>query len=119
MAVLSLTAKRPPNLGVHDGRLAPCPGTPNCVCSQDADPEHAIAPLTFTGEPNEAWQALRTAIERQPRVHVVTASERYLHAEFTSLVFRFVDDAEFLIDPERQVIHFRSASRAGRSDFGV
>jgi uncharacterized protein (DUF1499 family) len=26
---------------------------------------------------------------------------------------------EFLVDPEAKVIHFRSASRVGRSDFGV
>ena len=47
-----------------------------------------------------------------PRVTVVTADDHYLHAEFTSALFRFVDDIEFVLDPENRVIHFRSASRA-------
>ena len=35
----------PSGLGVQAGRLAPCPDSPNCVGSQDADVAHAIAPL--------------------------------------------------------------------------
>jgi len=31
----------------------------------------------------------------------------------------FVDDVEFLLDEKAGVIHVRSASRLGRSDFGV
>lgn len=34
------------------------------------------------------------------------------------LVFRFVDDVEFLAYPGEGVIHVRSASRIGRSDLG-
>jgi uncharacterized protein (DUF1499 family) len=48
--------------------------------------------------------------------------ENYIHAEFTSLVFRFVDDVEFLFSQERDgevSIDIRSASRVGHSDFGV
>ena len=51
--------------------------------------------------------------------HIITASETYLHAEFRSLIFRFVDDLELLVDPVAGVIDVRSASRLGRSDFGV
>ncbi len=29
--------RKPDNLGVKDGRLAPCPAAPNCVSSQAAD----------------------------------------------------------------------------------
>ncbi|MNR58817.1 hypothetical protein D3C85_1799120 [compost metagenome] len=50
-------------------------------------------------------------------MRVVEQQERYLRAEFTSLVFRFVDDVEFLIG--EQQIDVRSASRLGHSDFGV
>jgi uncharacterized protein (DUF1499 family) len=42
-----------------------------------------------------------------------------LHAEFRSAIFRFVDDVEFMVDPESQRIHARSASRVGYSDMGV
>jgi uncharacterized protein (DUF1499 family) len=50
---------------------------------------------------------------------VVAATPTYLHAEARSLIFRFVDDVEFLIDPGQRRIQVRSASRIGYSDFGV
>jgi uncharacterized protein (DUF1499 family) len=46
----------------------------------------------------------------------VTATK---HAEFTSALFRFVDDVEFLLDDSTRTIHLRSASRIGNSDLGV
>jgi uncharacterized protein (DUF1499 family) len=119
MLLLRLTSRRPDDLGAHDGKLTPCPSTPNCVCSQSDDAEHRIEPLTFSGPADEAMRRLRAALATFPRVHIVTETGRYLHAEFTSLIFRFVDDVEFLIDEAAGVIHCRSASRVGRSDLGV
>ena len=46
-------------------------------------------------------------------------TDNYLHVECRSFWFRFVDDVEFLIDPEQKLIQFRSASRVGYSDLGV
>ena len=43
----------------------------------------------------------------------------YLRAEFTSTLFRFVDDVEFVVVPDEGVIHFRSCSRVGYSDLGA
>jgi uncharacterized protein (DUF1499 family) len=111
--------KSPVPLGVRDGRLADCPNSPNCVSTRAADEAHRIAPLTYSGDAAAAWEQLRTVIAAQPRARVVTATDSYLHAEFRSLVFRFVDDVEFLLDPGAGAIHFRSASRVGYSDFGV
>jgi uncharacterized protein (DUF1499 family) len=54
-----------------------------------------------------------------PRAKVMTDSDTYLHVEFRSLVFRFVDDVEFLADDDAKVIHVRSASRVGHSDLGA
>jgi uncharacterized protein (DUF1499 family) len=45
--------------------------------------------------------------------------DHYIHAEFTSAVFRFMDDVEFYFDSGAKIIHMRSASRIGYSDFGV
>jgi uncharacterized protein (DUF1499 family) len=53
------------------------------------------------------------------RVEIIENRDNYLHAEFTSLIFRFVDDVEFLIDAPNGVIQVRSASRKGYSDMGV
>lgn len=119
LAVLSLTARRPDNLGVRDGKLAACPDTPNCVASQADDAAHHAEPLRFTTTPGIAWARLVRVVTAMPRVTVVANDDAYLHAEFTSALFRFVDDVEFALDPEQQLIHFRSASRAGHSDLGV
>jgi uncharacterized protein (DUF1499 family) len=105
--------KRPDNLGVRDGRLAPCKRTPNCVSSQadPADREHYIAPLHGT------LAAARTAVRSMPRTKVVLEKENYLHVEFRSRLLGYIDDVELYFDG--QVIQVRSASRLGRRDFGV
>lgn len=108
-----------PGLGLHDGRLAACPSSPNCVCSQDADPAHAIAPLAFHGTATDAMAVLKQVLARQPRVRVVAETPNYLHAEFRTRLCRFVDDVEFHVVEKEHVIHVRSASRVGYSDLGT
>jgi len=100
-------------------RLPPCPDTPNCVSSQSGDLKHAIEPIAFTGPAAEAMQRLVAMLDEMPRSKAITRSGSYLHYEFRSLVFRFVDDVECLLDADNGVIHIRSASRVGRSDLGV
>lgn len=109
----------PGNLGVRDGRLAPCPATLNCVSSQSADREHAIEPLQFTGPVADAHAGLKKIVLSMKRSAIITETEKYIHAEFTSAFWRFVDDGEFWFDADAHVIHMRSASRIGQSDFGV
>ena len=119
LAAMSLLSRRPDNLGVRDGRLAPCPPTPNCVCTQCDDAEHRMEPIPFDVDTATAVNRLKVALAEMPRVQIVEEQPDYLRAEATSQVFRFVDDVEFYVDAEAGLIHFRSASRAGRSDFGV
>ena len=119
MAVLSASARRRGNLGVRDGRLAPCPDAPNCVSSQADDAAHRMEPIPFNGDADAALARLRAVLAARPRTAVVEADGDYVHVECTSLLFRFVDDVEFVVDREKKVIHFRSASRVGRSDLGV
>ena len=108
-------------LGVQNGRLAPCPDSPNCVSTQAPpdDGQHYAPPIPFTGDAKKAMRAVSEAVEATPRSKVVTKDKRYLHAEVRSLVFRFTDDVEFYVDNAAKVIHFRSASRVGRGDMGV
>lgn len=100
------------------GKLEKCPGTPNCVSSLDRDIPHGIAPLAFTSSPAEAMECLRRAIQSMKRVTLCHADERYLHAEFRTLL-GFVDDVEFAVDAEKRLIDMRSASRVGTWDLGV
>lgn len=116
------SGSRPENLGARDGRLAPCKRTPNCVSSQadsDKDAGHYIAPIRITGSTRGAWAALKSLLQSMPRVSLVADRDTYLYAEFTSRIMGFVDDVEFVLDEKAGVIHVRSASRLGRSDFGV
>lgn len=119
-AVLSLTSRRPSTLGPVGGKLRPCPDSPNCVCSCENSGSHAIAPLVWRGDAQEGLARLKSIIAALPNAKC-EASDRpdYLHAEFTSAWFRFVDDVEFLVDRSAGVIHVRSASRVGHSDLGV
>ena len=119
---LTLTAcsgSRPAYLGTVQTSLQPCPSSPNCVSSLDDEEEsHRIAP--FSTENN----ALRIAdlvelIASNPSAKVIVDSENYLYAEYTSSLMGFVDDVEFLVNATKQQIDVRSASRVGRSDFGV
>lgn len=110
---------RPNNLGVNNGKLAPCPNSPNCVSSQSSDVGHSIAPLTYNSTPEEAIAKLKSVIESLPRTKIITQSNDYLYAEFKSALMGFVDDVEFYLDRKANVIQVRSASRLGQSDLGV
>jgi len=113
--------KRPGNLGVTDGRLAPSRRTPNCVSSQadPADRVHFIAPIPFAGDAAAAIAAARRAVEGMRRSTVIREAPGYLYAEFRSRLLGFVDDVEFAFDGRAGVLHVRSSSRLGQRDYGV
>ncbi|MDP1561181.1 MAG: DUF1499 domain-containing protein [Pirellulaceae bacterium] len=117
---LSMFSRRPDNLGHADGRLAPCPASPNCVSTQTDSAEHQMTALSFSGTPADALARLKQVVSKTfPRAVLVREEPIYLYYEFRSFLFRFVDDVEFLVDEPAGEIHFRSASRVGHSDMGV
>ena len=107
------TGEPPQNIGVTENRLAPCPESPNCVSSFESDEEHSIEPLAANLEQIE--QVLIGLNE----ANIVSASENYIYAEFTSRLMHYVDDVEFLYDQSIGITHVRSASRIGYSDLGA
>jgi len=119
MSIFSCSGTRPANLGIKDGRLTACPLSPNCVSSDAADSAHAIAPFELAVSTADAWRALRATVESLPRTKIITVSEGYLYAECSSAVFGFVDDLELHLRLAQNSIAVRSASRLGKSDFGV
>jgi uncharacterized protein (DUF1499 family) len=100
-------------------KLPPCQNTPNCVSSQSSDNLHYIAPFKISGSAKAAWEELRRLIVDHDRMLITHESKTSLHAEATSLVLQFVDDIDAFLDEEAGLIHIRSASRIGHSDFGV
>lgn len=117
--LFSCSGSRPTNLGLNKGNLTPCPDSPNCVSSQSQDKHHYVAPLSYEGELANAKEKLLSVLTSMKRVNIVTNEATYIHAEFTSALFRFVDDVEFFCDDATKTIHVRSASRVGYSDLGV
>lgn len=116
-AIFSFAGDRPNNLGIHEGRFAPCASTPNCVSSQAMDAQHKIAPIIYQGDAATVWANLKQVIASQPNAKIISETENYLYAEFTSKLMGFVDDVEFYLTEGE--IQLRSASRLGESDLGV
>ena len=108
MASCAMTARS----GVGDGRLRPCPGSPNCVVSEG--PDGNVAPFLLEGQ--EGWGRLRLAIVSQGGT-IEREEEGYLHATFRSRLFGFVDDLECRRDGAMAQV--RSASRVGWWDMGA
>jgi uncharacterized protein (DUF1499 family) len=114
MSVLSAKGIEP-----MPGRLHPCPDSPNCVSSDAIDPSHRAPPFKIILPAGEAWRLVKEAVKDIPRTEITESSDNYLHVECRSAVFRFVDDLELELRAGEGIIAVRSASRTGRSDFGV
>jgi uncharacterized protein (DUF1499 family) len=108
-------------LGPNNGQLHPCPETPNCVSSQasQTDAEHYLPAIPYSGDETFTMSQLIKVISAMPRAVIIKKETNYLHAEFRSRMFGFVDDVEFLLDDASKLIHFRSAARLGKGDLGV
>ena len=109
----------PSNLGTVDGRLAPCPNSPNCVSTLATDEQHGIAPIPYTEETTVAHNAILVSLQANPRFTVITNTPTYIHAEARSDLWKFIDDVELYFDEADGLIHFRSAARLGYGDAGV
>ncbi len=111
--------------GLKEGTFLPCPDTPNCVSSLAGSGAAAILPFDYQGISREAARDLLLGLlESEPRCRIVNVEELddgsiYVHAEFRSAFFRFVDDVEFLLPAGEPLIQVKSASRLGYSDMGV
>jgi uncharacterized protein (DUF1499 family) len=122
LLVLTGCSETKPKLGISDGHLIKCPKTPNCVSSHAKDEKHFIQPIVFTGTSRQAQSHLLKILIEWKGTKIVVSQDHYIQAEFTSKVFGFVDDVEFYFPAtgtEAITIHSRSASRIGKSDFGV
>jgi uncharacterized protein (DUF1499 family) len=113
-AIFHFSGSRPTTLGVQGGKFAPCPSTPNCVSSQALDVAHQIQPIASTN-----LTQIKAAIAKIPDTVIISETDSYLYAEFTSSLMGFVDDVEFYVDASSDVIQVRSASRLGESDLGA
>ena len=120
-----LRGTMPADLGVNDGRLKPPSRTPNSVSSQaalhpGAGAEYArIEPIRYAGDGAAALTRIGAIVLKMRGARILQSGPDYLYVQFETRWLKFVDDAEFWVDPAGSVIHVRSASRIGRKDFGA
>ena len=114
--VAGVVGSRREPLGVKDGRLLPCPDSPNCVSSFE-NGEHGMKPVSYTGTPQRAMDAVMQVMDGLPRTTLLEKRANYVRFAVRSARVGFIDDVEFLVTDGQ--IQFRSASRLGRSDLGV
>lgn len=100
-------------------KFLPCPDSPNCVSSLSDNKKQFIEPFDNKGRREEARQKLINILKSKKRVRLVKVETDFIHAEFRSFIFRFVDDVAFYFPSEETIIHVRSASRTGYYDFGA
>jgi uncharacterized protein (DUF1499 family) len=115
-AYLSVTAETP-DTALVDGKLRPCPDSPNCVSSETTG-DKFIEPFKSDSSLDELWQAVQTTVVEQGGI-VKSSEPNHFWATFQTKLFKFTDDVELRRDDESGVIQIRSSSRSGRSDLGV
>ncbi|WP_353348060.1 DUF1499 domain-containing protein [Oceaniserpentilla sp. 4NH20-0058] len=116
LLITSCSSAPPLQLGeTLQGTLQPCPASPNCVSSSSLGMNY-IPPISDAGA-NNSLLKLSLCLKQMENVKIIESNNMYLHAEFKSTVFGFIDDVELL--RQGNLIHVRSASRVGYSDFGV
>ena len=112
-------AKSKKPIGIVDGKLHPCPKSPNCVSTQANDEKQKMEPINYSGSLEDAKAKIIDIIKSLKRSKIITNEGNYIHIEFRTAAFRFVDDVEIVFDDKEKVIHFRSRARMGYSDMGV
>ncbi len=115
--IIIQTLKKP--IGVKNGKFHPCPKSPNCVSTQSEDKKHRMEPLSYTTTIGEVKTKIKDIIGSFKRTKLITDDDDYLHFEFRTATFKFVDDVEFYFDDSAKLVHFRSRARMGYSDMGV
>ena len=118
---INLNNGTPEELGVIGGQLTVCPESPNCVSSQSdkIDEQHFVEAISYQGSRPKMQLALEKYLLSTSNYRIVKSELGYLHTEVKSDLIGFVDDVEFYLPKEENIIHIRSASRVGFSDFDV
>tara|TARA_R110001606_G_scaffold39504_1_gene108879 strand:+ start:757 stop:1212 length:456 start_codon:yes stop_codon:yes gene_type:complete len=118
---VTISNKLPEGLGVTEGELLSCPPSPNCVSTQASteDVDHYIEPIVYTGDRMKTQLLIESFILNKGNAHLVSSTLGYVHFEVKSPLIGYIDDVEFYLPAADSVVHIRSASRIGYSDFGV
>lgn len=108
-----------PELGVENGQFKPLSSNPNGVSSQAKDDSKLVETLPFSGDLEATKTLLLEVCKSYGDVKIIREERTYIHVVFTTGKMKFNDDAEFYLDEEKQLVHYRSESRIGYSDMGL
>lgn len=114
--------RKPTNLGLHDGKLAPMQETPKGVNSYtDYEPQQMDA-FPYKGSKEESVEIIVKILknlEISPRItfYKISPNKGYIWARDISLIMRWKDDIEFFFD-DNNMVQFRSSPRYGTYDWG-
>jgi uncharacterized protein (DUF1499 family) len=113
--------KEPRKTGLIDGKFHACPIKQVCVSTMSSkdDEVHYIEPITYDGYIEDTMNKIVQVVNSLKGTKILEKTDSYLHAVFTTALFRFKDDIEFLINDEEKLIHFRSQSRKGGYDWNA
>ena len=82
-------------IGFSEGKLAPCPDSPNCVSTQSEEKRHAMKPLPYLRTREASREKILRILKDMKRTAIVKITESYIHVECRTALFHFVDDVEF------------------------
>ena len=99
--------------------LDSCLPLPCCVSSNAWLFYNHVEPFVLNMPEADAWPLIKKAVVDIPRTRIVEEDSVYIHAKCTSLVFRFVDNLELLLLPDRNLVSVRSSSTFAIFDFGA
>jgi len=116
---MAIDSKKVKGIGLEDGRLRSCPGTPNCVLSEEKDKPSYIEPFVFAGNAADEWARMKDAVQKIGGKIIKDDGNYYLWATFKSSFWGFIDDVELRMDAATKTIQVRSASRVGKGDLNV
>jgi len=110
-----------PVLGLHNNKLKPLGNKPNGVSSQTDMASKRVDPLPMQGNTQDTMSAIKKTLDHYAlgKTTIQQETDNYLYVEFVTPTMKWIDDAEFFIDEQSQLVHFRSQSRAGHSDLGL
>jgi uncharacterized protein (DUF1499 family) len=129
LALCACTTIVSPDYGVREGRFAPCPANEDCVSSQEDDPKLHIAPMRYTTSRSVAHDQLIAAIvaaaSTAGAARIVSNHPSYIRVEYpaagqdqrrSSFYYQpesAVDEVEFYLAPNTQLVDMRSVGKLG------
>ncbi len=132
LSLISMLFSEKPESEISPEKFSACPGTPNCVNSQEKSKWgklYNIEPLTVPRHITDPIDTLKNIFNnineqylKAPNLQLLEERENYLHYAYVvvihSLPLRgtYIDDIEISYDKDRQILDIRSASRSGYRD---